>query len=127
MKRIIRMSMLCMCFSLLWFLASALTQTAPRAIVSWNAVTTDMGGNPITGVTYNVYRGIQSTGSDLVKLNSSPITLLTYTDTTVTATGVYYFSASAVTSTGLEGNKAAPVRFSFADVQPATVTGVTVK
>ena len=114
--------------SLLWLVGSAFPQTAPRAILTWDAVTKDVSGNTITGVTYNVYRGIQSSGSDLVKLNGSSITVLTYTDNTITATGVYYFSASAVSSTGVEGAKVIPpIRFSFADIQPATVTGLGVK
>jgi fibronectin type 3 domain-containing protein len=121
MKKILAALAMLFAFSSIGF-----SQTAPKATVTWNAVTTSTNGTTITGVTYNVYRGVQANGSDGVKLNGSPITVLTYVDNTIDSTTVYYYAVSALSSTAVEGTKSVPVRFTFGDIQPATPGGVSV-
>ncbi len=59
--------------------------------------------SPSTSVVvgYNVYRGAQS-GGPYTKLNSSPISITTYTDTTVLAGQTYFFVSTAVDSNNVE-------------------------
>ncbi len=78
-------------------------------VLSWMAPTHLSDGNPIPPgelVTYNIYRGNRSDGSDLILLNVSPITALTYIDATAALDRVYYYVARAVrTSIGVESAK----------------------
>lgn len=67
---------------------------AHSATTSWTASSSVVSG-------YNVYRGTVS-GGPYTKLNSSLITVLTYTDSTVQATQTYYYVATAVDSVGNE-------------------------
>lgn len=62
---------------------------AHAAVLTWTASTTP-------NVTYNIYRATSSSGPFTTPLNSSPITLTTYTDTTVQAGQTYYYVATAV-------------------------------
>jgi hypothetical protein len=62
--------------------------------LSWTASTSAVSG-------YNVYRGTVS-GGPYTKINSSLITTLTYTDTTVQSGTTYYYVATAVDSNGDE-------------------------
>jgi fibronectin type 3 domain-containing protein len=48
---------------------------------------------------YNVYRSTQS-GSGYTLLTSSPISTMTYTDTSVTAGSTYYYVTTAVDAHG---------------------------
>ena len=50
---------------------------------------------------YNIYRGTVS-GGPYTKINSSLITILTYTDSTVQSGITYYYVATAVDSSGDE-------------------------
>ena len=62
--------------------------------LSWTASTSTVTG-------YNVYRGTVS-GGPYTKINSSLITGLTYTDSTVASGTQYYYVATAVDSSGNE-------------------------
>jgi hypothetical protein len=67
-------------------------QTVHTVKLTWNDTV-----NP-TGTTYNVYRAAAacSTNPTLTKLNTSPITVMTYTDSTVTNGTTYCYAATAV-------------------------------
>ncbi len=62
--------------------------------LSWNASTSTVSG-------YNVYRSTVS-GSGYVKLNSSLVSGLTYTDSNVLSGTTYYYVTTAVDSSGNE-------------------------
>ena len=64
------------------------------AALSWNASTSTVAG-------YNIYRGTVS-GGPYTKINSSLISILTYTDTTVQSGITYYYVATSVDSSGDE-------------------------
>jgi len=102
-------------------------QSAPQATATWNAVTTSVTGQPVTGVTYNIYRSLNADGSVATKLNGSLIALTTYVDTTLLGTTTYYFQVAGVNSDGVEGAKSAIVRFNFSDKIPTSPAGFTVK
>jgi hypothetical protein len=58
--------------------------------LSWNAsISTGVSG-------YNVYRATTSGGYSTTPLNPSPVTTLTYTDLTVTASDQYFYVVTAV-------------------------------
>jgi len=62
--------------------------------LAWNASTSTVSG-------YNVYRSTVS-GSGYVKINSSLVTVLNYTDSTVQSGTTYFYVTTAVDSTGKE-------------------------
>jgi fibronectin type 3 domain-containing protein len=62
--------------------------------LSWTASTSTVSG-------YNVYRGTVS-GGPYTKINSSLVTVLTYTDSTVQSGTTYYYVTTAVDSSGNE-------------------------
>ena len=62
--------------------------------LSWNASTSSVSG-------YNVYRSTTS-GSDYVKINSSLVSGLTYTDANLQSATTYYYVTTAVDSSGNE-------------------------
>ena len=66
---------------------------AHSVVLSWNA-------SPTGGVTYNVFRGSSPGGEGATPINTSPINLLTFTDTSVTPGGSYYYTVEAVNSAG---------------------------
>jgi fibronectin type 3 domain-containing protein len=75
----------------------ALTGTGvvpPSVTLGWTASTSTVSG-------YNIYRGTIS-GGPYVKVNSSLITTLAYTDTTVQSGTTYFYVATAVDSSGNE-------------------------
>ena len=70
----------------------------PSVVLSWTP------GAAVTGVTvvgYNIYRGTQ-TGGPYAKLNSVPVALTQYTDTTVVAGQTYFYVVTAIDSTNAE-------------------------
>jgi hypothetical protein len=75
---------------------ATVTQSHTVAL-SWIASTT----TTVTG--YNVYRSTTN-GSGYVKITSSPVTLLAYTDSTVANGITYYYVTTAVDSGGLESS-----------------------
>ncbi len=105
---------------------SVIAQSA-TATVAWTPVTTNVNGQPVTGVTYNVLRSTVADGSAAVKLNASAITAATYLDTTALNTTTYYYMVEGVASDGTVGARSAPVRYNYSDKIPAQVTGVTVR
>lgn len=124
----------------LWLVGMMLLLTAVAEIaqgatlsvkLAWLAVTTNVNGTPITGVTYNAYRsGSTPAGTqDLatrVKVNSSPISALIYTDTVpLDATKVYFYDVTAVSSAGIEGGKSSTVKVDSKDYLPNAPGGVT--
>jgi hypothetical protein len=62
--------------------------------LTWNASTSTVSG-------YNVYRTTVS-GTSYVKINSSLVAVLTYTDSTVQSGTTYYYVTTAVDSSGNE-------------------------
>jgi fibronectin type 3 domain-containing protein len=64
-------------------------------ILTW----TDGSDSGVVG--YNVYRGTAPGGESSTPLNSSPISGTSYTDSNVTAGGVYYYVVRAVGSDGV--------------------------
>jgi hypothetical protein len=74
---------------------TATAQQTHTVALAWTASTT----TTVTG--YNVYRSIVS-GSGYVKINSSLVSVLTYTDTSVQNGATYYYVTTAVDSTGTE-------------------------
>jgi hypothetical protein len=74
---------------------------AHAANLSWTASTTP-------GVTYNIYRASASTGPFTTPLNSSPISGLTFTDTSVLAGQTYYYVVTAVASNNSQSADSSP-------------------
>jgi hypothetical protein len=62
--------------------------------LTWTASTSTISG-------YNVYRGAVS-GGPYTKINSSPVAILTYSDSTVLSGSTYYYVTTAVDSSGDE-------------------------
>ena len=62
--------------------------------LTWNASTSTVAG-------YNIYRSTVS-GSGYTKINSSLVTTLTYTDSTVLSGTTYFYVTTAVDSAGTE-------------------------
>ena len=73
---------------------TATPQATHSVALSWNASTSTVSG-------YNVYRGTLSGGSYL-RINSSLVAGLSYTDSTVQNTTTYYYVTTAVDNTGVE-------------------------
>lgn len=116
-------------FALL-FVPSAKAQQNHTVLLNWAASTT-------AGVTYNVYRETFSgactptsvgTGPGCLKLNVTPLTVLTFTDTTVPqgATSFYVIRAFSST-TGLESANSNEVSALVPLPPPAPPTGLTAK
>ena len=74
---------------------TATPQQSHTVALSWTASTT----TTVTG--YNVYRSTTN-GTGYAKINSSLVTVLTYTDSTVLNGATYYYVTTAVDSTGAE-------------------------
>lgn len=74
---------------------TAAPQQSHTVALSWTASTT----TTVSG--YNVYRSTTN-GSGYAKINSSLVTVLTYTDSTVLSGATYYYVTTAVDSTGAE-------------------------
>jgi len=69
-------------------------QTSNSVALSWAASVSVVSG-------YNVYRGT-SDGGPYIKVNSSLISTLSYTDTAVTSGNTYYYVSTSVDSAGVE-------------------------
>lgn len=109
----------------LFLLSKANAQTY-TATATWDAVSTTVNGNPLIGpVTYNLWRGIKVDGTDLQIINLAPITTTTFVDTTITVSGVYYYSVTALNG-GQESAKSALVRFSKGDVLPKVPNNLSI-
>ena len=78
---------------------------AHTVTLTWTASTTP-------NVTYNVYRANTTTGGQYVKLNSAPITTLSFTDNTALAGYSYSYDATAVDSSGHESAPSSPAQTS---------------
>lgn len=72
-----------------------------QAVVAHSATLTWATGGSSGVVGYNVYRSATS-GGPYVRLNSSPVSATTYTDTTVQAGQTYYYVCTTVNSSGAE-------------------------
>jgi fibronectin type 3 domain-containing protein len=73
---------------------TATAQLGHTVALTWNASTSTVSG-------YNVYRSTVS-GTGYVKINSSAVSLLSYTDATVLNGTTYYYVTTAFDSTGAE-------------------------
>lgn len=67
--------------------------TGHSVVLTWTASTSP-------GVTYNLYRGTATGGESTLPLNATPISALTYTDSTVQLGQSYYYAVKAVGSGG---------------------------
>lgn len=74
---------------------TATTQAAHSVALTWNASTT----STVTG--YNVYRSTVS-GAGYIKISTSLVASLNYTDTTVQSATTYYYVTTAVDTSGAE-------------------------
>lgn len=78
----------------------SLTASSYFVELTWNAsTTTDV-------VSYNVYRGT-SQGS-YTKVNPSPVTTLSYSDTSIASSTTYYYVVTAVDTNGVESTDSSP-------------------
>jgi fibronectin type 3 domain-containing protein len=73
---------------------TGVTSVQHSAALNWSASTSTVSG-------YNVYRSTVS-GSSYGKVNSSLVSGLTYTDTSVVSGTTYYYVTTAVDSNGSE-------------------------
>ena len=73
---------------------SGFQSSSHNVTLSWNASTSVVMG-------YNIYRSTQSAGP-YARLNSSLLTILTYTDNYVQSGSTYYYAATAVDSSNVE-------------------------
>jgi HYDIN/CFA65/VesB-like, Ig-like domain/Abnormal spindle-like microcephaly-assoc'd, ASPM-SPD-2-Hydin len=80
--------------------------TSYSVLLSWSA----SASSGVTG--YNVYRGTTS-GGPYSKVDSSPVSGLTYTDTTVTAGVEYYYVVTSLSSGGSESGDSTQVSASI--------------
>src|SRR5271156_450322 len=74
---------------------TGVSTTASTVALTWTASTSTVSG-------YNVYRGTTSGGPYSTKLNSSLVTVVNYTDSTVTSGQTYYYVVTAVNSSDVE-------------------------
>lgn len=77
------------------------TSGKPYVTLSWSASTSSVVG-------YNVYRGTASGGPYSIKLTTSPVAALTFTDTVVQAGQTYYYVVTAVNASGAESGYSNP-------------------
>jgi hypothetical protein len=101
LKRALLSTMLLAPLALIWGCAGvASSRTSPTSpsshsvTLSWNASTSTVSG-------YNIYRNTLS-GGTYVRINSSPVAGLNYTDSTVQSGTTYYYVTTAVDNTGME-------------------------
>ena len=78
------------------FTASQSSSSSYSVGLNWTASVSTVSG-------YNVYRGTTN-GGPYTKLNSSLITSLSYSDSTVTSGSTYYYVSTSVNSSGVESN-----------------------
>ncbi len=81
--------------------STGVTITVSNGVVTPHTVTLSWVASTSPNVTYNVYRSSTS-GGPYTKLNSSPISGLTYVDSAVVAGQTYYYVARAVDSGATE-------------------------
>jgi hypothetical protein len=78
----------------------SLSGTSYFVSLSWTASTTS------DVVSYNVYRG--TTQGSYSKINTSPVTSTSYSDTSIAANATYYYVVTAVDSNGVESTDSSP-------------------
>ena len=102
--------------SLIWgaLLTAAVAQTATRnVLLSWGASTS----SGIVG--YNVFRAATSTGPFTTPLNATPLTGLTFTDTTAVVGQTYTYAVAAL---GTPCTPTTPVGTACGSSAPTTAT-----
>jgi len=72
-----------------------------RPLMRTHAVTLTWSPSTSVVVGYNVYRSTQS-GGPYSKLNSSPVSVVTYTDNTTLGGQTYFYVATGVNASGVE-------------------------
>lgn len=107
-------------FTILYLMACLCSYAqAATAVATWDAVTLSVTGQPVTGVTYNLYRSVNLDMSAKTKLNSVTISTTTYSDTTAPSGSNVYYQVNAVASDGTEGAGSNIVRYNTNDKIPA--------
>jgi fibronectin type 3 domain-containing protein len=106
--------------SLLLFAAPVFAQTAKTgAMITWQEAT--------PGATFNVYRWDKSQVAGFTKINTAPITAMTYTDTTAIVGVAYAYKVTAVNSAGESAQSVeADITVSAPVVIPAVPTNLKV-
>jgi len=75
--------------------------TTHSVVLNWSDSSSGLTG-------FNIYRSTQSGGS-YSKLTSSPVSAMTYTDSTVSASTSYYYMVTAVNTSGTESADSTPI------------------
>jgi hypothetical protein len=115
-----RWALACAASSVL-LVTGARAQTPRSATLSWVAVTKNVEGATITGVTYNIYQGRKAATNTKVQ-SGLTATLMTLTNLLA---GETCWVVTAVAN-GVESAPSLEVCKSFPQVAPAVVTGVAV-
>jgi hypothetical protein len=79
------------------------------SFITWDAVIESTCGIPMTGITYNVYRGARRDGSDATRVNRRRIEQCRYFDIDVEPDAVCYYFVTAVSAAGVEGIRSRPL------------------
>lgn len=80
---------------------SVISAVAHNVVLNW-------GASGTAGVSYNVYRA-STVGGGYVLLNSQPLTVLSYTDSTVRSGNNYVYAVAAVDAAGAQSPLTSPV------------------
>lgn len=79
------------------------TSSSGSATLSWAAPTTNSDGSPLTDLAgYNIYKSTTSPESGFVKVNSSALTSVSYTDFGLTNGNTYYYYVKAMDTSSNE-------------------------
>jgi len=101
-----------------------------QANFNWVAVTTYSDGSAIpaaTTVFYDIYRGTLANLSDAAKINSSGITAVSYSDTTIVTNKSYYYFLRAYVNPALPSANSNVINLTTLTPQaPGSFTGVIV-
>lgn len=95
---------------------------ANQAVLSWGAVTKDVEGNAITGVTYNLYQGVQ--GQPKVK-TGTPQSATTATISSGLTSGRTYCWQVSASANGVEGALSNEACKSFPPAAPEAPASLT--
>lgn len=101
---------------------SSLSLAANQAVLAWGAVTKDVEGNSITGVTYTVYQGVQ--GQPKAK-TGSPVSATTVTITSGLSSGRTYCWQVSASANGVEGALSNEACKSFPPAAPEAPASLT--
>jgi hypothetical protein len=99
-------------------------QAANQAILTWNPVTADTDGNPVTGVQYNVWQGLR--GAAKSKATTTSAVTLTI-GSGLSSGSAYCWQVSAFTATNPESALSAEACKQFPPAPAASPSALTVQ